>query len=257
MRKIMSNVKIAAQVYSVRELAQADFRKTMEALRKCGYEGVELAGLYGLSPQEVRDVLREVGLEAVSAHVGFDLFLQDLEGTVRDYRTIGCSYIGIPALKTDRHFGGEKFEETCAFIRKLSACCQENGMVLLYHNHSFEFEKTPAGTYLLDEFYQALDEKTIQTELDTCWVANGGESPVAFLNKYKGRCPVVHMKDSRKGEDGVELMALGEGELDVAATARAAVECGARWLVIEQDHHPYGEPMENMRTSFSFLNSIL
>ena len=36
----MSNVKIAAQVYSVRELAQADFRKTMEGLREIGYEGV-------------------------------------------------------------------------------------------------------------------------------------------------------------------------------------------------------------------------
>ena len=228
----MSNVKIAAQVYSVRELAQADFRKTMEGLREIGYEGVELAGLYGLTPTEVRDTLKETGLEAVSAHVGIDLFLEDLEGTVQDYRTIGCSYIGIPALKTDRHFGGEKFQETCAFIRKLSTCCAENGMVLLYHNHSFEFEKTPAGTYLLDEFYQALDADTIQTELDTCWVANGGESPVA-------------------------LMALGEGELDVAAIARAAVACGAKWLVVEQDHHPFGEPMENMRTSFSYLKSII
>ena len=200
----MSNVKIAAQVYSVRELAQADFRKTMEGLREIGYEGVELAGLYGLTPTEVRDTLKETGLEAVSAHVGIDLFLEDLEGTVQDYRTIGCSYIGIPALKTDRHFGGEKFQETCAFIRKLSTCCAENGMVLLYHNHSFEFEKTPAGTYLLDEFYQALDADTIQTELDTCWVANGGESPVAYLEKYRGRCPLVHMKDSRRGQCGAD-----------------------------------------------------
>ena len=253
----MSNVKIAAQVYSVRELAQADFRKTMEGLREIGYEGVELAGLYGLTPTEVRDTLKETGLEAVSAHVGIDLFLEDLEGTVQDYRTIGCSYIGIPALKTDRHFGGEKFQETCAFIRKLSTCCAENGMVLLYHNHSFEFEKTPAGTYLLDEFYQALDADTIQTELDTCWVANGGESPVAYLEKDRGRCPLVHMKDSRRSGDSVELMALGEGELDVAAIARAAVACGAKWLVVEQDHHPFGEPMENMRTSFSYLKSII
>lgn len=253
----MSNVKIAAQVYSVRELAQTDFRKTMEGLREIGYEGVELAGLYGLTPTEVRDTLKETGLEAVSAHVGIDLFLEDLEGTVQDYRTIGCSYIGIPALKTDRHFGGEKFQETCAFIRKLSACCAENGMILLYHNHSFEFEKTPAGTYLLDEFYQALDADTIQTELDTCWVANGGESPVAYLEKYRGRCPLVHMKDSRRSGDSVELMALGEGELDVAATAGAAAACGAKWLVVEQDDHPFGEPMENMRTSFSYLKSII
>ena len=38
---------IAAQVYSVREEAAADFEKTMRQLADMGYHGVELAGLYG------------------------------------------------------------------------------------------------------------------------------------------------------------------------------------------------------------------
>ena len=43
---------VAAQVYSVREQAEADFGGTMQQLADMGYDGVELAGLYGKSAGE-------------------------------------------------------------------------------------------------------------------------------------------------------------------------------------------------------------
>lgn len=48
---------IAAQVYSVREEAGADFAGTMKQLKALGYDGVELAGLYGRTPDEIKDGL--------------------------------------------------------------------------------------------------------------------------------------------------------------------------------------------------------
>lgn len=250
----MAGLQIAAQVYSVRDMAQADFAGTMKALKECGYQGVELAGLYGHMPEEIRDCLKEYGLEAVSAHVQLGDLMGDMEGTVKAYSTIGCSYIGIPYMPMERHYSGEKFEETCLFLRELSACCAGQGMTLLYHNHSFEFEKTEKETYVLDELFGAVDVQTLQTELDVCWVEVAGESAVRYLRKYKNRCPVVHMKDFRREGEAVMLVALGQGELDVAAVAGTAYECGARWLVVEQDDHPYGEPMENMRESYLYLS---
>ena len=97
----MAKMGIAAQVYSVRELAEADFAGTMKALKDCGYEGVELAGLYGLSPEAVRDCLKEQGLIGISAHVGLEPFREDMEGTVKAYETIGCKYIGIPGMSME------------------------------------------------------------------------------------------------------------------------------------------------------------
>lgn len=248
---------IAAQVYSVRDMAQADFAGTMKALKECGYQGVELAGLYGLKPEEIRDCLKEQGLVPVSAHVPLEEFLRDMEGTVWAYHTIGCCYIGIPWMGTERHYGGEGFEEACGLLRKISACCRERGMVLLYHNHTFEFEKTQKGTCLLDELYGTLDGEVLQTELDVCWVEAAGASAAEYLRKYKNRCPVVHMKDFRRENDKVSLVALGQGQVDVAAVARTAAECGAEWLVVEQDDHPYGAPMDNMRESLRHLKENL
>ncbi len=255
--KKMALSGIAAQVYSVRELAQADFAGTMKAVKECGYQGVELAGLYGLKPEEIRDCLKEQGLTAVSAHVPLEEFLRDMEGTADAYRTIGCSYIGIPWMGTERHYGGEGFEEACSLLEKISACCRERGMTLLYHNHSFEFEKTQRGTCLLDELYGALDADVLQTELDVCWVEAAGASAVEYLRRYANRCPVVHMKEFRRENDEVRLVALGQGQVDVSAVAQTAALCGASWLVVEQDDHPYGTPMENMRESIGRLREVL
>ena len=92
--------------------------------------------------------------------------------------------------------------------------------------------------------------------MDTCWVKVGGEDPVAYIKKYENRCPVIHMKDFIKKET-VQLVALGEGLMDVKATALTAAACGTKHFVIERDDHPYGSPLENMEKSFLYLNQCL
>lgn len=55
----MEKMPIAAQVYSVREEAGVDFAGTMKQLKSLGYDGVELAGLYGRTPDEIKGWLEE------------------------------------------------------------------------------------------------------------------------------------------------------------------------------------------------------
>ena len=89
----MSKLPVAVQVYSVREDAEADFKGTMQKIKDMGYDGVELAGLYGMKPEEVRAILDEVGIPCISAHVPYVDLVADMEGMVDAYKTIGCEYI--------------------------------------------------------------------------------------------------------------------------------------------------------------------
>ena len=111
---------IAVQVYSVREEAERDFAGTMKKLGEMGYDGVELAGLYGKSAEEIRDSIKAAGLTAISAHVSYDELAGDLEKTLQDYETIGCRYIVIPWLGEDRRFGAALYEETIKGIPVIS-----------------------------------------------------------------------------------------------------------------------------------------
>lgn len=247
---------IAMQVYSVREEAERDFAGTMKKLGEMGYDGVELAGLYGKSAEEIRDSVKAAGLTAISAHVSYDELTGDLEKTLQDYETIGCRYIAIPWLGEDRRFGAALYEETLKMLPVIAEGCKKHGMTLLYHNHDFEFAKTPDGTYMLDQLYADVPADVLGAEPDTCWIKVGGPDPSDWLKKYSGRCPLVHVKDFQRTADGVELLALGEGEQDFPTLVKTAKECGAQWLIIEQDDHPYGTPMGNMKKSLDYLKEI-
>ena len=138
----------------------------------------------------------------------------------------------------------------------ISEGCKKHGMTLLYHNHDFEFAKTPDGTYVLDQLYAEVPADVLGAEPDTCWIKVGGPDPSEWLKKYSGRCPLVHVKDFRRRADGVDLLALGEGEQDFPTLVKTAKECGAQWLVIEQDDHPYGTPMGDMKKSLDYLREL-
>lgn len=253
----MKQIPVAVQLYSVRDEAEKDFAGTVKKIAEMGYDGVELAGLYGLSTEEVLRALEEAELPAVSAHVPVEEFEKDMEKTLDQYEALGCRWLAIPWLPEERRFGGERYEETLQLMRKISEGCGSRGMQLLYHNHAFEFEKTPEGVYHLDRLYEDVPAGVLGAEPDICWVQVGGEDPCGFLKRYEGRCPVLHMKDFVwKGKEA-ELTVLGQGEVAVKAAAQTGAECGAEWFVIEQDDHPAGTPMENMEQGLVFLKKCM
>ncbi len=90
----MKKFPIALQVYSVRDAAEKDFAGTMRKVKEMGYDGVELAGTYGLSVAEVKAILDQVGLELVSAHVA--VFELQKEDVLEAYAATGMKYVAIP-----------------------------------------------------------------------------------------------------------------------------------------------------------------
>lgn len=148
----------------------------------------------------------------------------------------------------------------------------------MYHNHDFEFKKLN-GEYLLDILYRDVPEDLLKTQIDTCWANVGGEDPAEYLRKYKGRSPLVHLKDfvmpgkkpaklyeligveSEQTEDEqdkkFELRPLGYGVQDIPEILKAAAEAGAEWVIVEQDHPSMNKtPMECAKISIDFLKSL-
>ena len=113
----------AVQVYSVREDAEKDFAGTMKKIKEIGYDGVELAGLYGLTPQEVKAAIEDAGLVALSAHVPFQDLVADMEGTIQQYVEIGVKYIAIPYLMEEDRPGTPKFEGNVKLFEEIGRPC--------------------------------------------------------------------------------------------------------------------------------------
>ena len=271
----MDKLPIALQLYSVREDMKKDFKGTLRQIKKMGYEGVELAGLYDRSFEEVKAILSEVGLKIVSAHVPFIDLIENTEVLVKGYHDLGCMQIVIPYITEEYRPGNEKYAEFVEGIKHISLCCSKHGMTLAYHNHDFEFEKLD-GRYFLDILYEDLPENILKTQLDTCWIKVAGENPVDYIKKYKWRQPTIHLKDFKgfksekmygllgiddtkqlKEKQEFSFMPLGTGYQEIPDIIKAAIDAGVKWAIVEQDSPSMGKtPIKCAEASINYYKSL-
>ncbi len=90
---------IALQLYTVREQTAADFMGTLRTLAERGYQAVEFAGYGGIPATRLRQELDAFGLKAAGSHVGYKLWDEQLDGTIKDLLTLGCEYAVVPWLE--------------------------------------------------------------------------------------------------------------------------------------------------------------
>ena len=264
--------KIALQVYSVRDDMQKDFYGTLKKIKEMGYSGIEFAGLYGHDPLEVKKMCEELGLETLSAHVPFVDLMNKMDETIACYKALGVKYVVVPYLGEEYRPGHEGFRTVMDVMKVLGAKLAENGMVLQYHNHDFEFVKIE-GEYALDILYKEVGPEYLQTQIDTCWVNVGGENPSEYVKKYAGRIPTVHLKDfvGKRSENMYALIGIDENEKKDTQGAfefrpvgmglqnfppiiEAAMESGATWFIVEQDQPCLGlTPLECAEKSIQYL----
>jgi sugar phosphate isomerase/epimerase len=252
----MKHFKIALQIYSIREEAEQDFEATIKKIKSFGYDGIELAGLYGNSPQQVHVWLKENNLECVSAHISYHELCTELEETVEVYKMLGCRYIAIPALD-ESSYTGSGYEELLKIITEISNVCKNKGIQLLYHNHAVEFEmKNAQGVCWIDDIYEKTALEELQTEFDTGWVQIAGQNPAAYIRKYKNRSPVIHIKDY-ESKDPIVFCAVGKGKLNMKDIIQAAEEANTEWLVVEQDTDMVPTELEDVERSIEYLKLLL
>ncbi len=271
----MSKVSVAYQLYSARDLVQQDMKAVLQQVKAIGYDGVEFAGFFGLPAEQVKAMLDDVGLKAVSSHVPIQLMQADMFGTIAYHQKIGCPYIAIPYLDEHDRPGSAGFAGIIRFISRFGKLCSKAGIQLLYHNHDFEFVEV-SGIFGLDFLYEAVPAECLKTQIDTCWVKYAGVNPAEYVMKYAGRAPVVHLKDyvgvrsgsvpyalvgkqERKDDRATqefEFRPFGHGSHDAKALVEAGIAAGASWFVIEQDLPYSASPLDDAKMSLDTLNQL-
>ena len=270
---------VALQLYSVRHEAQADLDGTLKQVKEMGYDGVEFAGLYNYSPEEIREMCKKYGLTPISAHVNMMETLKDGAEVMYDrYKTIGCEFVVIPHVSSNYCKADEDFSKLVDICKELGTAAKKLGMQLGYHNHDFEFTNMIGDKHMIDALYETVDADLLQPEFDTCWVNVGGENPSEYLRKYAGRCRIVHLKDfvgqrsenmyaligvdddaetKAKKNQAFEFRPVGYGLQDFPAILKAAEEAGSEWVVVEQDQPSMGKtPLECAKMSIEYLKTI-
>lgn len=247
----MAGLGLAVQLYTLRERFAEDVEGTLAALAGAGVREVELAGLYGLDGAGMRTLLEAAGLEACAAHVALVRFEQELETVLEEARTLGIETLVVPWVEAPESAAAA--DELVSRIVAAGVSVKDAGLGFAYHNHDFEFTPLDGG----DDLWTRLVGADLDLEPDLGWLQVSGRDPVTVLGELAGRCPLVHAKDVRRGEDGEwgDVVA-GEGELDWPGIAAAAAAAGARRLVVELDN-PSADPIDDVARSLATLRGAL
>jgi sugar phosphate isomerase/epimerase len=223
--------RVGLMLYTLRDECERDLEGTLRAVAELGYEGVEFDALHGNSPERVRALLDELGLVAVGRHAELAMLEANLHELAEELRTleadrIALSWIEPPRSRAD---GLAKVER----LAGLALEAQEAGLRLGFHNHGSELTRLDEdGTFL--DLLRELPKDLLWFELDLGWVWHAGVDPVTELQRTRGRCPLVHVKDfsSRDDRDDVPV---GEGAVGYERVVPAAVDAGVEWLLVEED----------------------
>jgi sugar phosphate isomerase/epimerase len=223
----------------VREEAERDLPAVLRAIRRIGYEEVELYGsLYSRPAAELRRMLADHGLRAPSGHLDYE----GLENKLGYARDLGLQYVICPMLPQTMWNAADQFKRAADQFNLWGAQARRMGLHFGFHNHNYEFRRF-GNTTGLDVLLQRTDPGLVCFELDCYWVAQAGADPLNILKQHGKRIALLHVKDRKPGfaasqdldDAAMHFTEVGTGSIDWKPILMAAQQSGVEHFFIEQD----------------------
>lgn len=262
----MNKKEIGLQLYTLRDELPKDVKLTLEKVAAYGYTTVETYGFsikdqfWGLSPVELKKILDQNNLKAISGHYNLGSFLYDgntveLIAAIEAAKILKNEFLTVPWV--DEHFraGIENYKKIAARLNEAAKMCKKAGLKLAYHNHDFEFQKHN-GITGYEILLKETDKDLVYFELDLYWVVRSGNDPLKIFKDNPGRFKMWHVKDMDKENQALNTE-VGSGSIDFKPFFAAAKQSGMVHFFVEQENNFVVNSFESIKTSSDFISKEL
>jgi len=236
----MAKIPIGLQLYSVREDCKKDLPAVLGQVAEMGYAGVDFAGYYDHSAEDLRKLLDDRGLRCCGCHTGIATLQDDqLQATIDFALTLGNPYLIVPGLPEDWRDSRDAWRSTAGFFNAVAEKLKPHGLRTGYHNHTVEFAEMDGELPWVTFGSNTTDDVILQ--FDTGNAMHGGGDPVAMLERFPGRSTTVHLKEFSASKGKVVI---GEGDCPWDKVfALCETSGGTEWYIVEQESYAY-PPLE-------------
>jgi sugar phosphate isomerase/epimerase len=239
------------QLYTVRASMATDVPGTLRAIAGIGYQEVEFAGYFDQTPQQIRELLDDLGLSSPSVHIDAPAMRDDPMPLIEAARIVGHDYLTVAWLSPDDRQSIDDYKRWAEAFNRAGEMCRDNGMRLAYHNHDFEF--TPIdGQVPFDILLNETDAELFDLEIDMFWVRKAEQDIVDVLKRAPHRFTMAHIKDMDERGNMTEV---GSGVIDFASVLANESASGLRHLFVEHDQPT--DPFKSVAMSHLSLASML
>lgn len=241
---------ISLQLWSVQDACQENFEEVLTKVKEYGYDGVEFAGYYDYSAEEIKKTLAELSLKVSGAHISFEALRDDFEKTINFEKEIGNQAVIVPYMGADSL---EEWTEKILELKEIAKKVNSEGLVLGYHNHAHEIMDIP-DVNILEKMVEMIPD--IQLEVDTYWLSYAGVDVLAWLKKYQKNIKWLHLKDMLVTGEEKESTEIGQGILPIESYLNWAKNANLEWVVIEQEAFQKLTPMESAAVNVKTLKEL-
>lgn len=242
-------MKKAIQLYSAYKACEKNLEQTLRSVCEMGYEGVEFAGFYGNSPNEVAKWLKKYHLQTASMHYSADDLCDHAEEFIELGELFECNQMIICWHEMENRQDVKKLAERIATVADRY---EAHGIKIGYHNHRHEFHKD--GDQCLLDLLMEQTEGQLLLEPDVYWIYRGGQEPIEYLERYASRIRCFHFKDG----DAVQGLPAGTGVVPLQRIVNFAKEIGIDWAVVESEVSGQAEEqLETIRKDEIYLTRLM
>jgi len=259
------DLPIGLQLYTVRDHLAKDLSGTLAKVDEIGYREVEVGDFnyYGKKPAELRAILSEYGLKAISTHYTEYQLKSDLQKHLADAKECGITYVGLASLDDKDRKSLDAIKRDAEWFNKLGEAIDRAGCHFHYHGHNFDYATLDGGAVIYDELIRRTDAKTVNFQLDCFWCVRAGKDPVDYFDRFPGRFPQLHIKDLKPGyppttgEDFRKgaFTEVGQGVIDWKRIFQAAPKGGLKHFYVEQDECDR-DSLESAKISYTYLHNL-
>ena len=257
-KELWMNMEIGAQSYTVRKYCQnaEDLAATLEKISAIGYRNIQLSAIGPIDPAEVRRLCDLNGLRIVLTHNPAKEFLEDPDGMIRRNQLYGCKYVGLGSMP-DKYRTPDGVKAFADDFGPAAERIRAAGLKMMYHNHSFEFERMPDGGTMMDRLLDLVPADLMGVTADTYWLHYGGMDVYSWLEKHAERLHCVHLKDFAIFGFEIRMAAVGRGNLDFGRIMDILSRNNVtEYALVEQDEC-YGEsPFDCLKQSYEYLAKL-
>jgi sugar phosphate isomerase/epimerase len=255
-------------------VANYPFKEALKSIAKIGYKGVETyipPSFLQKEKDQFRIFLKDLGLEIASlSGKGVDWAAKDqrkLNKTMKSFKeaVLLAEDLGVERVITASGPcpKGMNWEEAfCRAAENLGEAADfaaQHGVKVLVEAVYIWLVKD-TNSFL--RFKELSGSKNIYANVDPSNYLLSNDDPQKALRRLKELVKGVHIKDSKKTDEGGLWTPIGEGEVDFYGFLKTIKEIGYKdWLVVEYEGgltgKYYTDPIRASRDSFNYLKRLL
>jgi sugar phosphate isomerase/epimerase len=246
------------QIAGVGQEGVRDLPRLLRSLHHIGFTEVELHSIvYDHPAATLRRMIEDAGLHSPAGHFS----LLDIEKSIDYARELGLAYM-VAMLPRPRPESLQQYRAIAARLNEAGASVRGHGMefALLFHNHELMPQQGSSG---FAELMEHTDAALVHLEVDVYWIAQAGLDPALFLERYKERVKLLHLKDRLAGfptsyttdagsDHSIEL---GKGTIPWRALLRQAREQGIRYAFLDYDKSA-SPILDSFGQSLAYLDTL-